>query len=392
MNFKEAFELCTKKAKVQFEKITEAGEEIYEYAGSDDGNYDKPGLSLQHYYNWLTSMYTGMAAIMFETMNDKQALKWANKYKHQYDKKVTGFKADAMHDLGFLYLPYSVHIYNLTGDIDHRDTAIKAADLLLKRYHVDGEFIESWDEVYKPDCEGRLIIDSMMNVPLLLWAWKESGKRIYREVAIKHIETTIKTVVRDDYSVCHAYFMGIENGKERAEANSCGFANGSHWARGTGWMVYGLTVAYNYTGCEKYLDLAIKIADKFIDCLTEEDMIPVWDFRLPENSPARACRPETKEPMWDESLPENKKLNRDTSAAAIMCCALQLICRVRENKRFAETIEKLLTALCDKYLSTDEKVAGMLRCSNGMNKYTTYGDYYFYSALAMHEFGIHGAW
>lgn len=394
MTYREAYYLCKNKAHLKMKQIKEAGGELYEYVGCADGKYEKLGQPLQSYWNWLASMITGTAPIMFETEGDFDALVWANSFKDQYRKKVTGFGATAIHDMGFLYLPYSVYLYRLTGDTDHRDIAINAADILLKRYHIEGEFIESLDDVNKPDCEGLLIIDTLMNVPLLLWAWKETGFEIYHEVAIKHIETTIKTVVRDDYSVCQAYVMGLEHGRLRGEENACGYGNGSHWARGTAWMVYGLVAAYDYTGCERYLDLAEKIGNKFIDCLTEEDYIPVWDFRLPKDEPATKCKNTCTEDdfYWDETLPENKKYNRDTSAAAIMCCAFQSFCRKRENKNFSEATEKMLTSLCNKYLSTDENIPGMLTHSNGQMVFTTYGDYYFFAALAMHEFGINGAW
>ncbi len=39
---------------------------------------------------------------------------------------------------------------------------------------------------------------------------------------------------------------------------------------------------------EEYLETSINLAKKFIE-LCEDDGIPVWDFRLPEDKPAMYC-------------------------------------------------------------------------------------------------------
>ena len=185
--------------------------------------------------------------------------------------------------------------------------------------------------------------------------------------------------------------LDTQGEKAGYERNSCGYANGSHWARGTAWMVYGLVAAYRYTQDEEYLDLAEKIGNKFIDCLTEEDSIPVWDFKLPKDKPAKCCG-KSEECEWDESLSANKKYNRDTSAAAIMSCAFMAFDSMRENRRFAEAADKMMSTLTENYLNCDTTVPGMLKCSNGRNHYTIYGDYYYFAALAMKVYGCKGCW
>lgn len=398
MNFKEAYAICSQKVKLHMQ----AGENIlYEYSACEDGRYEKFGWHLSEFWNWLTSFSVGMFPIIVDTEKDESALKFANSFKNAYGDKVRQYPVEAMHDIGFLYLPYSVCMYELTGDTEHRETAIRAADALVKRYFINGKFIEAWscvdgvervgsEIIDSSNREGWLIIDSMMNVPLLLWAWKETGYIQYKDIAEAHIKTCIDTLVRDDYSVCHAFMMDTQGEKAGYEKNSCGYANGSHWARGTTWMVYGLVAAYRYTQNEEYLDLAEKIGNKFIDCLTEEDGIPVWDFRLPEEKPAAFCGVGKCE--WDESLPENKKYNRDTSAAAIMSCAFMAFNSTRENGRFTVAADKMLTSLTEKYLNCDTAVPGMLTCGNGNNSYVIYGDYYYFAALAMKVFGFRGCW
>lgn len=390
MNYKAIYEICMKKARIHMQRTTG---ELFELRESPDGEYRDKGEPLASFWNWMTSFVTGMAPLMFETHGDSAALDWTNGFKGQYAAKVSGDNVRAMHDLGFLYLPYSVQLYRLTGDKEHRDTALRAADALLKRFDVKGGYIDAWSEVNAGEKEiGWAIIDSMMNVPLLLWAWKETGYLIYRDVAVRHTETILENFVRDDYSVCHAFWFDPQTGKRIEEHNDCGYSNGSHWARGTAWIVYGLASVYSYTNDEHYIDIAVKISKKFIECLTEADFIPVWDFKLPQDEPARECRDESKAPGWDEKDPENKKYNRDTSAAAIMSCAFMLIDSLRGNREFSDITEKMMSSLGDIYFDRNENIPGMLRRADGCNSFAVFGDYFFMQALAMKEYGINGAW
>lgn len=44
----------------------------------------------------------------------------------------------------------------------------------------------------------RLIIDCLLNLPLLYWASEETGDSGYREIAEKHIHTVVANVIRED--------------------------------------------------------------------------------------------------------------------------------------------------------------------------------------------------
>ena len=272
-------------------------------------------------------------------------------------------------------------------------STILAADELAKRFDVRGRYIEAWSEMStEMEREGRMIVDSTMNVPLLLWAWKETGHSFYHDIAAAHLETIMNTLIRADYSVCHAYFFDLKTGEPREEANSCGYANGSYWARGTAWLVFGLSIAYEYTGNEEYLDTAVKVAEKYLASL-DNGPVPVWDFRLPDELPAKICRnAKGLAATWDESLSENRVYNVDTSAAAIMTCAFQLIIKHREIPELSDYIKEALTVLSNEYLDTEVQVPGMLKRSNGRDVYTIYGDYYYMLALAVELYGIDTCW
>lgn len=382
--FEKCFKICESKFDIHMAKTLPDAAERKE---SETGDYysDEPGFPLSVRWNWLTSMVTGMAPILNICTGDKKYLDWADSFAEEYDKKVSDYYTQTMHDVGFLYLPYSVHLYNITGDEKHKRTALKAATELAKRFNIDGRFIEAWDEMNLEETERRMIVDALMNTPLLLWAWKETGHTFYRDVAKAHADTVIKVLVRDDWSVKHAVMFNAD-GTVKCEANNCGYANGSHWARGTAWAVYGFLCTAKYTGEEKYLDAAKKIFAKYRECLAEEGadggVVPVWDFRLPKDMPAYKCRNTSDdEACWDQTLVENKKYNRDSSAAAIMGCAMFNMYELTGDEEYLDFAHKTLKVLCEKYLDEREDIPGMLKVSNGRNVYSTYGDYYFFVLL-----------
>ena len=393
MTYQKAYEICLQKLEIHMEHMKER---TYDLFGCTDGDYyahENDAYIDEFIGSWVASFVTGMAPIAYQTHGDDKYLQWADTFAEQYRRKVFETPQLTMHDLGFLYLPYSVALYKLTGDKKHRETALKAADELAKRFNIHCHFIEAWDEMTKEKKELRGIVDSMMNLPLLLWAWKETEHTFYRDVAVACLETIKDNYLREDGSVCHAFLYDEQTGKVKCEANTCGYANGSHWARGTSWFVYGMAIAYSYTKDVRYLKAAEKAAKKFIECLTEEDSIPVWDFRLPKELPAKNYHPNPRIiTWWDESLSENKKYNRDTSAAAIMVCAFQLLYEQTKDDFYQRHSQRILQSLCECYVDTNEKIPGMLKCGNGQMAYVTYGDYYLVQALAYELHQIHTCW
>lgn len=392
MKLEAAYEICCKKARLHMQKMNGR---LFEPRESEIGDYyeNYPNIDfVTNRWPWLTSMITGMAPLLYQTVGDRSALKWAYRFKKEYHDKVFATYSQTMHDIGFLYLPYSVHLYQLTGDTDHRDTALRAADELAKRFNPKGRFIEAWEDMNLENRECRMIVDSSMNVSLLYWAWQETGHYFYRDIADCHLDSIIKTLVREDFSVAHAWFFDPKSGVPTKEANSCGYADGSHWARGTAWLVYGLAMAYSYTKDSRYLEVGVKVGEKYLASL-EDSPVPVWDFRLPEDQPAKMCgNVKGKEAAWDESNPKNKIYNVDTSAAAIMSCGFLLLTKFCENKSFSQYVDDALTCLSEHYLDTSAEIVGMLRRSNGRDLFTSYGDYYYMLALAMRLYDIQSPW
>ena len=165
MNAKEAYEVCLKKTQIYVNEVSG------EPPSAKEGRGTRYELVLNdfidQFYAWTNSHLIGIPVIAGHTEGNFEYIKWANSFAHYYNQKINRVPVMTMHDVGFLYLHYSVHMYMLTGDLKHRDDAIKAADELVKRFSVNAKVLDAWSEAFSNEKDNRVIIDSMMNNILL---------------------------------------------------------------------------------------------------------------------------------------------------------------------------------------------------------------------------------
>lgn len=383
--------------------IDQIGDDLREFPGCPDGRYfegdHSNDLPLSHIFNWTQSFFTGEACLAYHVTKDDKFLKWVYRFYGMYFDKVFQTPMETMHDTGFLYTPYAVSIYRITGDPNMRNLAVKAADELAKRFLPKAGCIRAWgrmDGVIPPyvdqelaknhfftESEGLAIIDCMMNLPLLFWAGQETGHPYYTGIAEQHADTTLRYFLREDGSVCHAWRFDEATGASLGEENYCGYGVGSHWARGTAWAIYGFAIAYSYTGKPEYLEASKKLAVKFLQLCG--GTVPVWDFRLPEETPAIWCGKKEDRYTWDITKQENVGYVKDSSAAAVAVCGIDEILRHTDDGFLSEGADALLCDLCENYFNPDPDVPGMIHTQNGTGQYTVFGDYYFMEALTMRQ-------
>jgi unsaturated chondroitin disaccharide hydrolase len=98
-----------------------------------------------------------------------------------YTKRITEKIGVNHHDMGFLFSLSCVAAYKLTGNEEAKAAALMAADHLTTRYRECGSFIQAWGNVNDPK-DNRLIIDCLLNIPLLYWASEVTGDRKYEEM------------------------------------------------------------------------------------------------------------------------------------------------------------------------------------------------------------------
>ena len=312
---------------------------------------------------WTFSFYLGMIALMYIHTKDEKYISYLKRAKKPYTYFLYGNTAEIGHDTGFLYSLYAATMYKLTGEEDYKFLALKAADEVGKRYQFNPRHIQAFYDMRVrgvTDEISLMIVDDMMNMCLLMWAYKETGHSFYRNIYTNHIETAVQYLIRDDYSVRHAYHFDVHSGRPVCEMNYCGYAIGSHWARGTAWMIYGLAKALKSTYIsEKYLHPLEGVVRKYLK-ESEGNAVPVWDF-------------------W---LKDDKNAETDSSAAAIVASAfadfedfnLKEDLKEAVKQRCDDTVE----ALTDKYLGGKD-AEYILRYRKGEG--CLWGDYFFTELL-----------
>ena len=149
--------------------------------------------------DWTTGFWTGEIWLSYEDTG-KDIYKKAGEIQiDSFLNRIENKIEVDHHDMGFLYSPSCVAGYKLTGNETGRKAAILAADQLIRRFHPVGNFIQAWGAMDAPE-NYRLIIDCLLNLPLLYWASEETGDPKYRDIAEKHIHTAVANVIREDHS------------------------------------------------------------------------------------------------------------------------------------------------------------------------------------------------
>ncbi len=332
----------------------------YPGAASVDGIYpSRPNNE------WTNGFWSGMLWLAYEfTGNEKykeEALWQVDDFLERIEKKI---EVDH-HDMGFLYSPSCVAAYKIFGNEKAKKAALMAAEQLISRFQEKGQFIQAWGELGKKESY-RLIIDCMLNIPLLFWAHEVTGDKKYHRIAMAHLKTTMKVILRDDYTTYHTFYFDPENGEPLYGVTHQGYSNDSIWTRGQAWGVYGLAIAYRYTHDENLIDKFSKVTKVFLDRLPE-DNIPAWDLIFTDT-----------------------QTQKDTSAAVIVACGILEMARLCSiPKEFTEKADDMLCALTKTCLTEDiEGSNGILKHAvysmphgNGVDECNIWGDYYFMEAL-----------
>lgn len=336
-----------------------------------DGIHDDKrmeGYRIDDGLNWWTNgFWAGMLWLMYhETKEEKYAV-IARKTEGWLDQCFDDYSG-LHHDVGFMWLPSAIVNYRLTGNEDSRRRGLHAANLLAGRYNPVGRFIRAWNDLpnEESDTRGWAIIDSMLNIPLLYWAYEETKDPRFKHIAMLHADTIMENFIRPDGSSEHIVEFDPEVGGKIKTYGGQGYADGSSWTRGQAWALYGFVMSYMHTEKQAYLDTAKRVAHYFIANIPEDGIIPV-DFRQPI------------EPAYEDS----------TAAAIAACGLIELAKHVdkSEKEMYIKAALKLLKGLDAKRCSYDHKEDHFLtHCTGAYHSKEhhfsiIYGDYYYLEAL-----------
>lgn len=342
----------------------------FQSSNSENGFY-----AVSDNVEWTTGFCTGEYWLAYEMTREEifkdTALRQVNSFLERIDKKIDVNH----HDMGFLYTPSCVAAYKLTGSEKGKNAALKAADNLIARFQDKGQFLQAWGELGTVE-NYRLIIDCLLNLPLLYWASEVTGEDKYKDIAIKHTRTSLRNLIRKDNSTYHTFFFDKETGEPKYGVTHQGYKDDSAWARGQAWGIYGMALSYRYTKDRECIELFRKVTDFFIERLPQ-DYVPYWDLEFTDKD---------NEP-------------KDSSAAAIAVCGMLEMCKYLEEDEascYRSEAEKILTSLIESYSAKDAGISNGLLLhgvyaksspynpipeDRGVDECNTWGDYFYMEAL-----------
>ena len=167
----------------------------------------------------------------------------------------------------------------------------------------------------------------------------------------------------------------METGAPDHGATCQGYRDGSAWARGQAWGIYGTAIGYRYTREPSYVNLFKGVTDYFFRRLPK-DLVPFWDLEFGDGD---------EEP-------------RDSSAASIAACGLLEMARYMEpgeGAGYTGMARRLMKSLAVNYAVKDySKSNGLVlhstysnhspynTCSHyGVDECNLWGDYFYMEAL-----------
>lgn len=338
-----------------------------------------PSIAVQGHYRdcmfpggvawWTNGFWPGILWQLYQTCLDETIKQYAVSSGHRIAEALQNPES-LDHDVGFLFLPSAGAEYLITGAEEARETLLSAAEILAGRFREKGQYLEAWNEgsngiTNNGNC---LIADSMMNISLLYRATEITGDQKYKETADKHAHTTLKYIVREDGSANHIVRISPEDGMPFDIPAGQGYAPGSSWTRGQGWVLYGFANAYMHTGSHEYLEASRRSADYILAELEKTDYLPKVDFRAP--------------------LDDGRY---DTIGGMVIASGLLTLascCEKTDQEKYEAAARKLLFAVTDKFADWNTETDGILYgCSTRYhndrmdNLPNVYADYFYLEAV-----------
>jgi unsaturated chondroitin disaccharide hydrolase len=305
---------------------------------------------------WLAYLWSGDPALR------EEAYRWSERLEPRKTDTTT-------HDMGFLFYPSFVRGYRITGDTAFRDAALTAARSLATRFHENGGYIQAWDEAEDPIHAGRTIVDTVMNLPLLLWAAGEADEPRLREIALRVAATTARHHVRRDGSTYHVVDFDPATGQPVRYTTHQGLHDESFWTRGQAWALYGFSAVSRLSGRADFRQIADRVADFFVEHL-EPGQAPPWDFAAsgpnePWDAAAGAIAADGLLDLAMAAIDPGDKARREAEAQRLLD-VLVTTC-VSEGKTDYQGLLMHATADRPRDSAVDESLI--------------YGDHYFFEAL-----------
>lgn len=318
--------------------------------------------------HWTGGFWTGL--LWLKALYGENGEEQSGKVLEQAKKLSVRMNDNKTHDMGFLFGPSCVLGNNIAPDQQLVEMAIAGAHNMEHLFEEKVGLVLAWDE---PGYEGVAIVDTIMNVPIMVWAAKqERNKKLY-EKAVTIADHIRKNHIRNDASIYHVVRWDPKTYEIIERSTHQGYSADTCWSRGQAWALYGFANMYRYTSKQDYLQTSRELARYFWENLDDGVYLPRWDFAFKNNE---------EEPL-------------DASAASIAASGMVLLSKMlaknhqnKEAELWKEHSVKLIEALVkhcfyeslDKY-GLIEKVTIDRPRNSGIHESAIYGDYYFIEAV-----------
>ncbi|MDQ8005872.1 MAG: glycoside hydrolase family 88 protein [Pedobacter sp.] len=374
-------------AKTQYSKMLEKSTDLSQYPRTTTANGETKYVPIS---DWTGGFWPGSLWYVYEYTKDEQWRSAAEKWTASLEKNQFN---TSHHDIGFMMFDSYGNGYRITKNEAYLPVLVQSAKSLITRYSPTVGAIQSWNKRKsndgKTDWEFPVIIDNMMNLELLFFVSRYTKDPIYKDIAIKHAETTMKNHLRADYSSFHLVNYDKSTGEVLHQQTVQGFSDNSQWSRGQGWGIYGFTTVYRNTKDKRFLVTAQKMANFFLDHKNlPEDKVPFWDFNVGQAG---------YHPKWAFDPSKNNPVSRDASAAALTASALFELSTFSSKrlkaKYYNAAVNIINTLGGEEYLAKPgtngnfilKNSVGHMQKNSEVNAPLVYADYYFLEALLRYK-------
>lgn len=320
--------------------------------------------------DWVSGFFAGTLWYMYDLTGERS---WAD-HAWAHTQALDSIQYLTWHhDVGFMVYDSFGNALRYGAPDSCKNVIVQAAKSLSTRFRPGAGVLQSWDADRGWQAQRGwtcpVIIDNMMNLELLFNASSISGDPKFRDIAISHADRTLANHFREDGSCWHVVDYDPETGEVLHRCTAQGYADWSAWARGQAWALYGFTAAYRYTGYERYLQQARKVAGYILH-----------HPRLPAD----------KVPYWDFDDPDIPDTYRDVSSAAIIASALYDLYSCTSVREYLDGADDIMVSLSSPAYraapGTDGGFilmhsVGSLPHGSGVDVPLNYADYYFLEAL-----------
>ena len=313
--------------------------------------------------DWTGGFWNGMLWLAARYGDDARARGWAAEWTARLRPRAS---SDTVFR-GFLFYYGAALGSLLCGDASARDIALAGARGLAASYNPRAEALPlgAHAEEATDIGAGEANVDTVQASALLLWAHRETGDAVLRDIAVRHAARHIEFCLRDDGSVCQSASFDQTTGRMLRRYTHKGISDDSTWARAQAWGILGWTLAHLWSGDARFRDAAERAADWWL-AHAPADRVAFWDFD-------------------DPKIPDTF---RDTSATAIVAASLLTLAprasTPERTRAYREAAEATADALVQRHLRAD----GMLtdgcyspRIGLATRQELVWGSYYLFEAL-----------